>query len=242
MLIIPAIDLRSGRVVRLTQGDYAKETFYSGNPAEVAKEWAAQGAKLIHVVDLDGALEGEPRNLAAVDDICQAIKVPVQLGGGLRTYEAIERALSKGASRVVIGTKACTDDQFTKKLIADFKDKIAVSIDACGENVATAGWTSTTAMKAENLAKKMESFGVKTIIYTNILKDGTLEGLDLDQVRTILDTVDIEVIIAGGVSSLKDIEDLKSLNSPNLAGVITGKALYEGNLNLKEAIKVAEGE
>jgi len=242
MLIIPAIDLRSGRVVRLIQGDYAKETFYSGNPAEVAEEWQAQGAKLIHIVDLDGALEGEPRNLAAVDDICKAIKVPVQLGGGLRTYEAIERALSKGVLRVVIGTKACTDDEFTKKLIADFKDKIAISIDAAGENVATAGWTSTTAMRADNLAKKMESFGVKTIIYTNILKDGTLEGLELDQVRTILDAVDIEVIIAGGVSSLKDIEDLNSLNSPNLAGVITGKALYEGKLDLKEAIKVAEGE
>lgn len=242
MLIIPAIDLRSGRVVRLTQGDYAKETFYSGNPAEVAKKWEAQGAKLIHIVDLDGALEGEPRNLAAVDDIRKAIKVSVQLGGGLRTYEAIERALSKGVSRVVIGTKACTDDEFTKKLIADFKDKIAVSIDAAGKNVATAGWTSTTIITADNLAKKMESFGVKTIIYTNILKDGTLEGPELEMAAAVLDAVKVKVIIAGGISSLEDIKDIKSLSRPNLYGVITGKALYEGKLDLKEAIKVAEGE
>lgn len=241
MLVIPAIDLRSARVVRLLQGDFNKETFYSGNPVETAKAWEAQGAKLLHIVDLDGAFSGEPKNLKVVENIQKEISIPIELGGGLRSPEVVERVLSKGILRAIIGTRAYTDEEFLKGLLDKFKERIVVSIDACGEAVVDRGWTHPTEIKAIDLAKKMESFGVETIIYTNVLKDGTMERPQLEPIEKMLDAVGINIIIAGGISSLQDIQDIKALGRGNIYGVIAGKALYEGRLNLKEANRIAEG-
>ena len=241
MIIIPAIDLRSKKVVRLTQGDFKREKQYSDNPAEVALSWQTKGAELIHVVDLDGAFSGEPKNLDVVETIAAAVRVPIQLGGGLRTSEAVSSALSKGVSRVIIGTKACTDLGFMKTLVAEFGDKIAVSIDAAGKGVVAAGWAMEIPKTTAEVADEMQQIGVKTIIFTNVIGDGTLQGLDKQWVIDMLDAAgNANVIIAGGVSSLDDIRMLKTLNKSNLYGVITGKAIYEGTLNLADAIKLAE--
>jgi phosphoribosylformimino-5-aminoimidazole carboxamide ribotide isomerase len=241
MLVIPAIDIRSQRVVRLLQGDFTKETFYSGNPVEVAKRWQADGAKLLHIVDLDGAFTGEPRNLDIAVDIKNQINIPIEFGGGLRTDDSVEKVISKGIERTIIGTRAYTDDEFLKRTIARYGNRIVVSIDAAGENIAAEGWTSLTSIKAQDLSRRIEALGVKTIIYTNILRDGTLERPQLKQAEEILDSVKIDVIIAGGISSIQDILDLKNLKRPNLYGVIVGKALYEKRIDLKEAIRLAEG-
>jgi len=241
MIIIPAIDIRGGRVVRLLQGDFSKETFYSGDPVEMAKTWEAQGAWMLHVVDLDGALTGEPKNLNVIEAIQKSVDIPIEVGGGLRTELAVESLLDKGISRAIIGTRAYTDEKFLKGLLESFDEKIIVGIDAAGDNVVADGWRSTTSINAIELAKRMEGLGVSTIIYTNVLKDGTLEKPQLEPIEDMLDAVEIDVIISGGISSLEDIKDLKALDRPNLYGVITGKALYEGKLNLTEANKVAEG-
>ena len=241
MIIIPAIDLRSKKVVRLTQGDFQREKQYSDNPVEVALSWQTKGAELIHVVDLDGAFSGEPRNLDVVEKIAAAVRVPIQLGGGLRTRESVSSALSKGVSRVIIGTKACTDLGFMKALVDKFSDRIAVSIDAAGKGVVAAGWAMEIPKTTAEVADEMQSIGVKTIIFTNVIGDGTLKGLDKQWVIDMLDAAgNANVIIAGGVSSLDDIRMLKTLNKSNLYGVITGKAIYEGTLNLADAIKLAE--
>jgi len=241
MIIIPAIDLRSKKVVRLTQGDFKREKQYSDNPTEVALSWQTKGAELIHVVDLDGAFSGEPKNLDIVEKIAAAVRVPIQLGGGLRTMSAVSSALSKGVSRVIIGTKACTDLGFMKTLVAEFGDKISVSIDAAGKGVVAAGWAMEIPKTTAEVADEMQSIGVKTIIFTNVIGDGTLLGLEKKWVIDMLDAAEnANVIIAGGVSSLDDIRMLKTLNKPNLYGVITGKAIYEGTLNLADAIQLAE--
>jgi len=239
MIIIPAIDLRSKKVVRLTQGDFQREKQYSDNPVEVALSWQTQGAEYIHVVDLDGAFSGEPKNLDIVEAIVGAVRVPIQLGGGLRTKESVSQAISKGVSRVIIGTKACTDVAFMKTLIEEYGDKIVVSIDAAGKGVVAAGWAMEVPKTIMEVADDMQQIGVKTIIFTNVIGDGTLQGLDKKWVLDVLEAAgNANVIIAGGVSSLDDIRMLKSLNRPNLYGVITGKAIYEGTLDLADAIKL----
>jgi len=241
MFIIPAIDIRSKRVVRLLQGDFDKETFYSADVVEVARRWQDMGAKFLHMVDLDGALAGEPKNIDVVEQVCNSIGIPVQLGGGLRTERDVELVLSKGVSRVIIGTRAYEDDEFVKELVKSFgADRIAIGIDAAGDIILSKGWTESTGIGAFTLAKRMESLGIGMIIYTNTLKDGTLESPQIDLAKKMLDAVSIKVIISGGISSLQDIKDLKALGSQNLYGVITGKALYEQRLDLKEAIKIAE--
>ena len=241
MLVIPAIDLRSKKVVRLTQGDFKREKKYSDNPVEVAMNWQTQGAELIHVVDLDGAFSGEPKNLDIVEAIVAAVKVPIQLGGGLRTEKAIADAIDIGVSRIIIGTKAVTDLDFTKKMVKEYGEKIAVSIDAIGLGVMVAGWGEEIPKTATELASEISDLGVKTIIFTNIKIDGTLEGIKEYWVRDMISAAgNANVIIAGGVSSLDDIRMIKTLNKPNLYGVITGKAIYEGTLNLADAIKLAE--
>lgn len=241
MIIIPAIDIRSKRVVRLLQGDFTKETFYSDKPVEVAKDWQAKGAKLLHVIDLDGAYSGEPKNMDVIKAIQKAVSIPIEVGGGLRDDDSVDSLFSAGAARAIIGTRAYLDDDFVLKLIERHKERIAVSIDAEGKEVVAKGWRSRTLLNAPELAKKMESLGVKMIIYTNVLKDGTLESPQLELVKEMLDSVKTNIIISGGVSSLKDIEDIKALARPNLYGVIVGKALYEGKLDLKKAIQVIEG-
>ncbi len=241
MLIIPAIDIHLKRVVRLKQGDFQKETLYSNDAVDVAKQWQDAGARLLHMVDLDGALSGEPKNLDVIERVCREVKMPVQAGGGLRTEESVSQALSKGVSRVIVGTRAYKDDNFVKSLVKNFgKDKFAVGIDASGGIIASKGWTELTGMNAIETIRKMESLGAGTVIYTDIKKDGTLEGPRIDIIRQILEAVSINVIISGGISCMQDIKDLKALGRPNLHGIVVGKALYEAMLDLKQAIKIAE--
>jgi phosphoribosylformimino-5-aminoimidazole carboxamide ribotide isomerase len=243
MIVIPAIDIIDGKVVRLTQGDFNRETIYSDNPVEIAIKWQAQGAEMLHVVDLDGARSGKPMNLRIAGEIARSVNIPVQLGGGLRVKEDIEGALSEGISRVIVGTKAAIDIDFIKGLIACHGEKIIVSIDAVGIDVMASGWGEEIPKTAIDLAREMSGIGVSTIIFSNIKYDGTLEGVKEHWVKDMIESAgNTSVIIAGGVSSLDDIVRLKriSIKSKNLYGIITGKAIYEGKLDLARAIKAAK--
>lgn len=238
MKIIPAIDLKDGKVVRLTRGDYDKVKVYSEDPADMAKKWQSQGAEILHVVDLDGALAGEERNSASILKIIESTSIPVELGGGLRNFEAIEKAFSIGVSRVVLGSKAVEEIDFVKKAIAKYKEKIIISIDSKKGLVMLRGWTKASSVSAADLAKSAEELGASAVIYTDIARDGTLSGPDYSGLEELLDKVNIQVIAAGGIKSLDDIKRLLNLRRKNLAGVIVGKALYEGTLDLKEAVRL----
>ncbi len=240
MLVIPAIDIKGGRVVRLLQGKYEEETIYSDDPVSVARDWQDKGAMLVHIVDLDGALMGELKNIEIVEKIVESITIPVELGGGIRSKSDISLAMEKGISRVVLGTKACTDEQFIKEMILEFGEKVIASIDVKYERVASSGWTATEQISATELARKMEELGVRGIIYTDISRDGTLRGPDIDGITRMLRAVNIPLIASGGISCLEDIYSLKKLEKEGLLGVITGKALYEGRIDLTQAIEVAK--
>lgn len=240
MLIIPAIDIRGGRVVRLIQGDFAQETVYDDDPLKVARKWEREGAQLIHVVDLDGAREGGPRNLQLVEDMADKISIPIELGGGIRNLRTIEEVLSKGIERVVMGTEAVESPHLIREACREFGKRIVVGIDVREGLVAVRGWTSSTSRKAATLAEEMESLGVRTIIFTDIKSDGMLSGPPLESLKEMLKVTTIPLIASGGVSSLEDIKSLKSLESEGLQGVIVGKALYAGRVNLKEAIAISE--
>ena len=240
MIILPAIDIRNGKVVRLLKGDFTKETVYSGDPVNMAIRWEREGARMLHIVDLDGAFSGKLVNLAAVKQIISSVKIPVELGGGLRTEGEIEEALLCGVKRIIIGTKAYEDESFLKKLIKRHADAIAVSIDAAKNEILSEGWKTQTAITIKEIMQRINDAGVKTIIYTDILKDGTMEGPNLDGIRDVLSNTSCDVIISGGISSLDDIKAIKGLNSENLAGIIVGKALYEGAFTLKEANEAME--
>ena len=243
MLVIPAIDIIDKRVVRLTQGDFSRETFYSDDPVEIARKWQDQGAEIVHVVDLDGARLGRPKNIDVVANIVKAIDIPVQFGGGLRTKDDIDRALSEGVSRVIVGTKAAVDINFIQGLLADYGEKIIVSIDAVGSDVMVSGWGEEIPKMVDDLACEMSGIGVSTIIFSNIKYDGTLKGVMEYWVRDIIQSAgNAKVIIAGGVAAVGDIIRLKEISTENknLYGVITGKAIYEGKLNLADAIKAAK--
>ncbi len=240
MIIIPAIDLRGGLVVRLLQGKFKEQTIYSHDPADIAKRWERLGARLLHVVDLDGAETGIPKNLNAIREIIKAIKIPIEVGGGIRKKEDIIRWFEMGAYSVVLGTQVLEDEEFLKECINAWQEKIVVSIDCAHGKAANHGWTSFSSVKADDLAQKMESLGVKKIIFTEISRDGTLLGPNLNSIKSILEAVDIPVIASGGVSSLEDIKKLKALEPEGLKGVIIGKALYERTIYLDEAIKIAD--
>jgi len=242
MLIIPAIDLKSGKVVRLYQGDYNKEKIYSEDPAEVAEYWQGQGAKLIHLVDLDGARSGSPENLDTAGKIIKAIKIPVEFGGGARNEETVKKILDAGASRVVLGTVALEDRNLLKKLINQYRQKVIVSVDVGKDGaVASRGWTESVSGENSlaNFIKSLAGIGVKELIYTDIERDGTLDGARHEQLADymrLFKMYNIAIIMAGGVSSLADIKALKKLENHGLAGIIVGKALYEKKFTLKEAI------
>ena len=238
MIVIPAIDIKDSKVVRLYRGDFKEVKIYSDDPVSIAKKWESDGAKLLHIVDLDGALSGELKNVASVKNIINAISIPVEVGGGIRSRDSIEKLLSAGARYVILGTRACEDEKFVKSVIADFGDKIIVSIDAKDGMVATAGWISVSEIKATDLLVKLESFGLETIIYTDISRDGTLEGPNFVSLKDILKARrKSNIISSGGVSSLEDLINLKQYESQGLLGAIVGKAIYENKLNLKDAIK-----
>lgn len=237
MLIIPAIDLQDGCVVRLVQGKLDKK-IYSKDPLKTSRRWIKQGAELIHVVDLDGAASGIPRNLDIVREIVKAIKVPVEVGGGIRTEETIKKMLDYGVYRVILGTKAVEDEEFLRQAFRNFKDKIIVSIDAKEGEVLTKGWQAGCAnIDTLEFACALKETGFKQVIYTDIYKDGTLSGPNIQGIKRLLKS-GLSVIASGGVSSLEDIKRLKELEDGGLAGIIVGKALYEGKFSLAEALKL----
>lgn len=239
MLIIPAIDIKDGRCVRLYQGDMDKDTVYYDSPLEAAKHWAEQGAELLHVVDLNGAVEGRPVHKQEVTAICLGFNVPVELGGGLRSLEAVEEALALGVDRVVVGTAAYEDQDFLRAACDRFPGKIVVGIDARDGRVAIKGWKEGTSMDAIELAKRCRGDGAARIIYTDISRDGTSLGVNVEATLRVARAVTIPVIASGGVSSLDDIRRLKEIEGEGVEGVIIGRALYSGAFTLKEAIEAA---
>ncbi|OQY07815.1 MAG: 1-(5-phosphoribosyl)-5-[(5-phosphoribosylamino)methylideneamino]imidazole-4-carboxamide isomerase [Fusobacteriia bacterium 4572_132] len=241
MIIFPAIDIKNGKCVRLEQGDFNKEKVFSENPADVAKNFEKLGAKYIHLVDLDGALDGKLKNKEVISEIRKVVKIPLELGGGIRSIERIEELINLGINRVILGTAAVKNPKLVEEAIKRFgSDKIVIGIDAKKDMVAIKGWVEISKIKTLDLVNKMEKIGVKTIIYTDIAKDGMLEGVNIEEIIKITESSSINVVASGGVSSIEDIKELKELNNPQIEGVITGKAIYEKRLDLKEAIEEAE--
>jgi phosphoribosylformimino-5-aminoimidazole carboxamide ribotide isomerase len=240
MIIYPAIDIKGGRCVRLTQGRADAETVYAEDPASVATDFKAAGSVWVHAVDLDGAFSGEPRNLAVVERIVK-LGLKVQLGGGLRTRASVDRALSLGVARVVIGTRAAESEAFISELVAAHGDRVAVGIDAKSGMVAVKGWVDTTKSTALDMARRMASLGVTTIIHTDVGTDGMLTGPNFGAQEAMLDAVNARVIASGGVSRRQDVIGLLELERrrPNLDGVIVGKALYEGRVALGDLLELA---
>ena len=234
MRIYPAIDIKEGKCVRLLQGRFSDMTVYGDDPVETAKKWESLGAEYIHVVDLDGALKGRGENEDIIKRICGAVSVPVQTGGGIRTMEDIKAKLACGISRVIIGTKAVSSPEFIKEAVEKYGDRIAVGIDAKDGYAAVEGWERSSGLAAVDMAKSMVSMGVRTIIYTDISTDGTLKGPNFEAMREMAQSVDADVIASGGVGSL---EHIKSLVGTGVEGVIVGRALYTGNVDLKEAVE-----
>ncbi|QEM67371.1 1-(5-phosphoribosyl)-5-[(5-phosphoribosylamino)methylideneamino]imidazole-4-carboxamide isomerase [Geobacter sp. FeAm09] len=242
MIVIPAIDLKEGKCVRLEQGLMEKDTVFNDDPAAQALDWQRQGAELLHIVDLDGAFAGEPKNRAAIEAIVGAITIPAQLGGGIRDLATIEAYLALGLSRVIIGTAAQRNPDLVKEACARFPGQIVVGIDAKNGMVAVQGWAEVTDISAADLARKFEGFGVAAIIYTDISRDGMLQGPNLEATRALAEAVAIPVIASGGVSRLEDIRNLMAIEKSGVTGVITGKAVYTGAIKLAEAIAVTKGE
>lgn len=237
MILFPAVDIRDGHAVRLTQGDYDREQIYNDDPLAAAEDWASQGATHLHVVDLDGALHGERRNLEHLTRIANGTGLPVQYGGGLRDIEAVSAALEAGAWRAVIGTAAFRDRALVEQAVAEFGDRIVVSADARDGRIAAQGWTEATDLAATDAVTELRAVGVKTFVYTDIARDGMLVGTDLEGMRAISAAAgDGSVIASGGVGELADLQQLVDLDLPNLEGVIAGKALYEKRFTLGEAL------
>jgi phosphoribosylformimino-5-aminoimidazole carboxamide ribotide isomerase len=241
MLVIPAIDIKGGRCVRLLQGRMDAETVFSDDPAAMALRWEAEGAEMLHVVDLDGAVEKKPRNLDTIRDILAEIRIPVQVGGGIRTLETLNMYAEMGVARMVIGTEAIRNPEMVRSACSAFPGAIVVGIDAKDGLVAIEGWTETTSQTAVELARQFEDAGVAVINFTDIRRDGMQTGPNLTETRRLAEAIRIPVIASGGVSSVDDIRRLLPLVPSGVAGVITGRALYSGALDLKEAIRVAAG-
>ena len=237
MKIIPAIDIMDKSVVRLEQGKFDKEKVYSENPVLVAKEWKRQGAKLLHVVDLDGARLGNPVNMDVVREIVKNAGIDIELGGGLRDAGNIEAAFKAGVRLVVIGTSAVIDEGFCKSLTEKYGDKIIFAVDVKDGKVAVRGWTEVSEKDAGEYIKKLETLGAKKIIYTDISRDGMMTGPNLEALKGVLQSTSLEVTASGGIRSIEDIKVLKGLEKDGLTGVIIGKALYEGKIDLREALK-----
>ena len=236
MIIIPAVDIKSGKCVRLLQGRKEDVTVFSEDPVAMARRWAAEGAEVIHVVDLDGAFEKKPRNLDTVKEIIANVKVAVQVGGGIRDDDTIQAYLEAGAKRVIIGTEAIRDPSWVKTICRKYPNKIIIGIDARDGMVAIEGWTETTRITAVDLAKKFEDNQVAAINFTDIHRDGMQSGPNIEATRHLAESVKIPIVASGGVSTLNDIQDLLPLRAVGVTGVITGRALYAGTLDLKEAI------
>jgi phosphoribosylformimino-5-aminoimidazole carboxamide ribotide isomerase len=235
--LYPAIDILGGAAVRLVKGDFDAKTVYDDDPLSAARGWTDAGARMLHVVDLDGAKRGEPVNLEHLRRIAAELAVPVQYGGGLRSSEAVDAALDAGAARVILGTAAFTDPELLRRALdAHGPDRVLVSVDVRGGRVATAGWTETTEPSTAAALERLLAAGVERLVYTNVDRDGMLEGPDLDEVRLLAASVSASIIYSGGIGKLSDLVDLAGLQQESLTGVIVGKALYEGRFSVAEAI------
>ena len=241
MLIIPAVDIKEGRCVRLLQGREDSETVFSDDPSAMAERWQKEGAEFLHVVDLDGAFRKGPQNTEAVRRILERVNIPVQLGGGVRNMKTISTLLDLGVNRVILGTEAIRNPSMVKQACQTFPGKIIVGIDARQGKVAIEGWTQTTNQGAVEMAKGLEGFGVAGIVFTDIHKDGMKAGPNIEETRRMAEAVSIPVIASGGVSDINDIKALAGLEPMGVVGVITGRALYDGRLDLKDALELARG-
>jgi phosphoribosylformimino-5-aminoimidazole carboxamide ribotide isomerase len=240
MILLPAVDIRGGRAVRLRQGDFDEETVYADDPLSAARSFVDAGARFLHVVDLDGARAGEPANLHHLEKIRDGLDVPVQFGGGLRSIGSIRRALAAGADRVVVGTAAHTDPDFLSEALTAFPGRILVAVDVRGGQVSVAGWTRETGARGEDVIRRLQGRGAARFVYTNVDRDGMLEGPDLDEVRRVSSAVRGRFLYSGGIGSLEHLEQLRSLRLLNLAGVVSGKALYEGRFGVRAGQEALE--
>ncbi|NDF11776.1 MAG: 1-(5-phosphoribosyl)-5-[(5-phosphoribosylamino)methylideneamino]imidazole-4-carboxamide isomerase [Proteobacteria bacterium] len=240
MILFPAIDLKDGKCVRLLKGDMEKATVFNDDAGAQGKRFEEAGARWIHIVDLNGAFEGKPVNKKAVENILSSVQIPVQLGGGIRDVRTIGMWLDAGVNRVILGTIALKNPTLVIQACRQFPDKVAVGIDAKGGKVAVEGWAKTSEMKAEELALKFEDAGVAAIIYTNIDLDGMMQGPDVKGTESLAEKISTPVIASGGVSSIEDIKAIKAIESSGVMGVISGRAIYDGKINIAEAIRVLE--
>ncbi len=240
MIILPAIDLKEGRCVRLEQGLMDKDTVYNDDPAAQAVTWQEQGGELLHIVDLDGAFAGVPKNKAAIREIVDAIDIPCELGGGIRDMQTIEAYLGLGIDRVILGTVAKENPTLVEEACKKFPGRIVVGIDAMNGLVAVRGWADVTEKLATEMAKEMEGFGVEAIIYTDIARDGMMQGPNIEATKALAESINIQVIASGGLSSLDDIRRLIAIESSGVTGVITGKAIYSGAIDLREAVALTK--
>ncbi len=241
MIIYPAIDLKDGQCVRLVQGRADAKTVYSNTPAQVAASFQKQGAAYLHVVDLDGAFTGSPQNAAAIEAIAASINIPFQVGGGLRSVDDVQRVLDLGATRAIVGTSAVKSPDFVKKLLDRFgTEQIVLGIDAREGMVAVEGWVETSALSALEFGDSMKNIGVTTCVFTDISRDGLLNGPNLDSTRQMAEKTGLKIIASGGVSSPQNIKDLKAVEPFGVVGAIIGKALYDGKINLLQALEAAD--
>lgn len=240
MIIIPAIDIKNGKCVRLLQGRMDAETVFSDDPSAMAVRWESEGAELIHVVDLDGAVDKRPVNLPAIRAILDRVRVPIQVGGGIRDMETIRMYLGEGVSRVVIGTEAIKNPDLVKTAAREFPERIVVGIDAKNGKVAIEGWTRTTDTTAVDLARQFEDCGVAAINFTDINRDGMRTGPNVPETRKLAQAISIPVVASGGVSCLEDIKHLAPLETVGVVGIITGRAIYDGSLDLRKAVKLLD--
>ncbi len=241
MIVLPAIDLKEGRCVRLEQGLMDKDTVYNDDPAAQAKAWQEQGGEYLHIVDLDGAFAGTPKNKGAIEAIVAAIDIPAELGGGIRDLQTIEAYLDLGINRVILGTIAKENPDLVKEACRLFPGQIVVGIDAKDGLVAVRGWADVTEKKATEMAKEMEAFGVEAIIYTDIARDGMMQGPNIEATKALAESITIPVIASGGLSTLDDIRSLIEIEASGVIGVITGQAIYSGAIDLRAAIALTKG-
>jgi len=240
LIIIPAIDIKGGKCVRLEQGLMDKETIFSDHPEKVALQWERKGAKRLHIVDLDGAVYGKPFNKKGIKKILDTVSVPVELGGGIRDLDTIEEYIDLGIDQIIIGTIAYKKSHLVEVACKRYPGKIIISIDAKDNYVSVEGWTEPTSITAIDLAKRFEDMGIAAFIYTDIQRDGMRSGPNIDGIREFAKGINVGVIAAGGVSSMKDIEDLLTLQKDGVNGIITGRALYDGSIKLEEAIDIID--
>lgn len=238
MILFPAIDIQDGKVVRLVQGQFDQVTEYAQDPVTVARQWEEKGATWLHVVDLDGARTGVMQNQETILNIVDALNIPVQTGGGIRSHEDVNYLLNGGVARVILGTKVVEELSFLKDVLKKWGDRIAVSLDCHNGMVAQKGWTQTSELKATEFVKVLESMGLKILIYTDIARDGMLTGPNLEALKELLTVTNIPVIASGGIATMQHIEQLVALENEGVMGAISGKALYEGTLDLKEALNL----